>query len=49
MTRIIITGCVLAASLLLAACETTDTTSHRQPTPTEQNPARQMHYPSSGY
>jgi uncharacterized lipoprotein YajG len=49
MTRIIITGCVFAASLLLAACETTDTASNKPPAQSDQNPAHHMHYPSSGY
>ncbi len=46
MTRIIITGCVLAASLMLAACETTGTAANTPPAQTDQNPAHHMHYPS---
>ncbi len=50
MTRPLMAGCLIAVSLLLVACETTDTASNKPPVQSDQNPAHHMHYPaSSGY
>jgi len=49
MTRTLIAGCLIVASLLLAACETTGETSKRPPAQAAQKPAHQMHYPASAY
>ncbi len=48
MTRTIITGCLMAAGLLLAACETAPMASGKPPVQPEQNTAHHMHYPAPG-
>jgi len=47
MTKTLISGCLIAAGLLLAACETTGPVPNKPPVQTDQNPAHHMHYPAS--
>ncbi len=49
MTKSIVAGLIVAAAMLLSACETTGTASDKPPVQSDQNPAHHMHYPSSGY
>lgn len=49
MTKTLICGCLIAAGVLLTACETMATGPTKPPVQSDQNPAHHMHYPSSGY
>lgn len=49
MTKTVIAGCMIAAALVLAGCETTATGQTKPPVQSDQNPAHHMHYPQSAY